>query len=140
MILVAGVASAADVYMTPNVVISASVDGLTVWVLVVNTSDVTTNQLYVNIANPGFDSDYNPLINADLADSYVYTLDGVRIGLALTDDDARFWDVATNYDGGIQRFWLPVDLQPHEYVVVKFVGTGVAPAIFDAQLGTLIPR
>ncbi len=137
MVLVAGAASATTIYDDPNVVLSSTVDGLTLWVLVANNGDVPVNQLFINLATGGFDADGVNLINADLAGSYVYKLDGSAVAFTLTATDLRGWDVAANYDGTMQRFWLPVTVLPHEYAVVKFVGS-IEIGVFKAELGNIV--
>jgi hypothetical protein len=53
----------------------------------------------------------------------------------------RTWDAAVNGDGTIQRFWLPVEVLPFEYVIVKVTMASATEAIkvFKAELGFFVP-
>jgi len=130
LLLVAGVASAKtiSIYDDPNVTLLVKSDGSTAWLFVMNAGAGAMNQLYINFLRNA---------NVDLAGSYVYKADGTVVAFTLTDTDARGWDVATNGDGTIQRFWLPADVLPYEYVIVKIdLDSTAGPiGVFLAQLG-----
>jgi ABC-type phosphate transport system substrate-binding protein len=134
LLLVAGVASAKtiSIYQDPNATLLVKADGSSAWLFVMNAGASATNQLYINFLRNA---------NVDLAGSYVYKADGTVVAFTLTDTDARGWDVATNGDGTIQRFWLPADVLPYEYVVVKIDldATSGPIGVYLAQLGYFAP-
>lgn len=133
LLLVAGVASAKtiSIYEDPNVTLLVKSDGSSAWLFVMNAGADAANQLYINFLRNA---------NVDLAGSYVYKADGTRVAFTLTETDARSWDVGMNGDGTIQRFWLPAEVLPFEYVVVKIdVDATAGPiGVFLAQLGFLV--
>jgi ABC-type phosphate transport system substrate-binding protein len=134
LLLVAGVASAKtiSIYEDPNATLLVKADGSSAWLFVMNAGAGAANQLYINFLR-------NAIV--DLAGSYVYKADGTVVAFTLTDTDVRGWDVATNGDGTIQRFWLPADVLPYEYVVVKIdLDAASGPiGVYLAQLGYFAP-
>jgi len=112
---------------------SVAADATSTVLTVRNFGTSAVNQLLINFVRNA---------NVDLANSFVYKADGTQVAFALTDTDARSWDIGANGDGTIQRFWLPVDVLPYEYVVVKIdVDTTAGPInVFLAQFGVFIGR
>ncbi|MEI6171695.1 MAG: hypothetical protein WCQ45_04360, partial [bacterium] len=112
---------------------SVAADATSAVLTVRNFGASAVNQLLINFVRNA---------NVDLANSFVYKADGTQVAFALTDTDARSWDIGSNGDGTIQRFWLPVDVLPYEYVVVKIdVDTTAGPInVFLAQFGVFIGR
>jgi hypothetical protein len=124
-LLSGGVSSAQFGSWTPW---SVAADATTTLLTVYNCGTTALNQLFINFVRNA---------TVDLAGSYVYKADGTQVAFTLTDTDARTWDAAANADGTIQRFWLPVEVLPSEYVVVRVTMASATEAIkvFKAQLG-----
>jgi hypothetical protein len=118
----------ASVELGSWIVWSVAADATTALLTVRNFGTIAVNQLFINFVR-------NAIV--DLADSFVYKTNWTRVAFALTDTDARTWDAAVNGDGTMQRFWLPAEVLPFEYVIVKVTMASATEAIkvFKAEFG-----
>jgi len=126
------------------IVWSVAADATSAVLTVRNFGTSAANQLFINFVR-------NAIV--DLSNSFVHKTNWTRVAFPLTDAENAFtpvrgvrslvrtWDAAANGDGTIQRFWLPVEVLPFEYVVVKVTMASAAEAIkvFKAELGFFIP-
>jgi hypothetical protein len=123
---------------------SVAADATSAVLTVRNFGTSAANQLFINFVR-------NAIV--DLANSFVHKTNWTSVAFALTDTENAFvpakgvrslvrtWDAAVNGDGTIQRFWLPVEVLPFEYVIVKVTMASATEAIkvFKAELGFFVP-
>jgi hypothetical protein len=135
VLLVAGVvsASAVSIYQDPNATLLINEDGTSAWLFVMNAGTAPFNALSISMYTPA---------NVDSANSYVYQGNGTLVPFTLAADDARGFDWVAASSGRLIRCWLPVAVQPYEYVIVKldqYVADDVASAIkvFETYFGTI---
>jgi hypothetical protein len=131
VLLVAGVvsASAVSIYQDKNATLLINADGTNAWLFVMNAGTAPFNALSISLYE---------VANIDSAGSYVYKADGTLVSLALTADDARGFDWVAASSGRLIRCWLPVQVLPYEYVIVKI--DQAAPAaikVFETYFGTI---
>lgn len=135
VLLVAGVvsASAVSIYQDKNATLLINEDGSSAWLFVMNAGTAPVNALSISLYDAA---------NVDSDHSYVYKANGTIVPLTLTADDARGFDWSTASNGRLIRAWLPVQVLPYEYVIVKldqYVDQGVASPIrvFETYFGNI---
>lgn len=112
VLLVAGVvsASAVSIYQDPNATILINEDGTSAWLFVMNAGTAPFNALSISTYTGA---------NVDSDNSYVYKADGTLVPFTLTADDSRGFDWSAASGQRLIRCWLPVAVEPYEYVIVK---------------------
>jgi hypothetical protein len=131
VLLVAGVvsASAVSIYQDPNATVLINEDGTSAWLFVMNAGTAPFNALSISMYTPA---------NVDSDHSYVYKADGTIVPFTLLADDSRGFDWVAVASGRLIRCWLPAQVEPYEYVIVKI--DQIAPLaikIYEAYYGNI---
>ncbi len=127
--VVVGALGATPINEDPNVTLVATTDGSSAWLFVQNASDMSAYALVISLVERA---------TIDVDQSYVCKADGTKVAFTLVKGDGRTYVISAVGNYSTQRVWLPVEVAPWEYVVVKLNWFESAPVnVFSAEFEML---